>query len=534
MRFLGDQYDSYYATHIAYLVPSGPVVCEPRMRTQLTSQELLQRVRLSGLVRPEEYDAIVVDMSDGGTPPKIRAFLDRLVHDNLLTPFHADRLIVGKYKGFRLGNHVILDRLGSGGMGQVFLAEHADLCRRAAIKVLSQPVAEDEVARERFHREARAAATLDHPNIVRVFDLNQEGQILYLVMEFIEGINLQAMVARSGPFAAGKAASYVGQAALGLQHAHEKGLIHRDVKPGNMIVDRIGVCRLLDLGLVRSSDPEDSQLTMNLNGQGILGTVDYLAPEQAVDSSDVDARADVYSLGATLYFLLAGHPMFPNGRAAQKLMWQQSKDPVDIRQLRPEVPDGLATVIHRALAKNPADRFQTAAAMAAELARFAVTSPPEPGAIADAPFWRGLRRTTDSGSTTRLGASGQQTGRIETGSTMTPPPRNSLSFGLSSPGSPSASTRLQRPGSSAVPIGGLDRPIKESITDEVPSPALSVGASSILSRAEAKKLAEIYDSSEAGRSVQPVRNGVPLPIAIGMMVLSAVVTGAVIWIAVTL
>ena len=502
------------------------------MRTHLSSEELVQRVRLCGLVPLAEFDAVVDDLRAGGPPPGIRRVLDRLVADNYLTPFHADRLIVGKYKGFRLGSYVILDRIGSGGMGQVFLAEHASLRRRAAIKVLSVPVGEDEVARERFHREARAAATLDHPNIVRVFDLNQEGQLLYLVMEFVSGVNLQTLVHRAGPADPGTAASYAGQAALGLQHAHEQGLIHRDVKPGNLLVDRTGVCRLLDLGLVRTSNPEDSQLTMNLGGQGgILGTVDYLAPEQAVDSSAVDARADVYALGATLYFLLAGHPMFPDGRAAQKLMWQQSKDPVPIRTVRPEVPVGLAEAVHRAVAKSPADRFQSAAEMATALAPFAVASPPDPEWIAEPPVWRGFGRPTDGGSSVRLGAPPYPSGPPRSGPYLPglspTPPRSGVSYlapNTDIPGGPKSSVVL-----TAENLAGLTPAAGAGSYT-----AVSVGDSSILTISDAKKLAQVPDLSTAGPSATaPHRTGVPLPIAIGMMIVSAAVTGLVVWLAVT-
>src|SRR5947208_1186801 len=198
----------------------------------------------------------------------------------------------------------------------------------------------------------------DRPNIVRVFDLCQEGQLLYLVMEYVEGISLQALVARSGPVEIAAACHYARQVAFGLQHAHELGIVHRDIKPANLLLDRAGVVRILDLGLVRSEADADSGLTQQLDSRSILGTADYVAPEQAVDSSNVDIRADLYSLGATFYFLLAGRPLFPEGRTAQKLVWQQIKEPVPIDQLRPDVPADLGALIHKLLRKRPEDRFQ--------------------------------------------------------------------------------------------------------------------------------------------------------------------------------
>ncbi len=321
--------------------------------------ELLERLRKSGLVPADRLEGFVAGLQTSGAPlPATSAMLDRLVNSGMITRFHADKLAAGKYKGFHLGSYLILDQLGAGGMGQVYLAEHAHMRRLVALKVLNPHAFEnDPVARERFFREARAAGTLDHPNIVRVFDLCQEGKILYFVMEYVEGISLQSLVSQHKPLEVTTACHYIRQIAFGLQHAHDMGFIHRDIKPANLLVDRTGVVKILDLGLVRSEADAASMLTKQLDNKNILGTADYVAPEQAVDSSRVDVRADIYSLGATLYFLLAGRPLFPEGRTAQKLVWQQIKEPVPITRLRPDVPPALAEIIHRMLQKRPADRF---------------------------------------------------------------------------------------------------------------------------------------------------------------------------------
>jgi serine/threonine-protein kinase len=343
------------------------------MPAPTTTDQLFDHLRKSGLVPAGQLDALLAQLPHGERPP---AVLDRLVAAGLLTPFQADRIGAGKYKGFVLGGYVILDRIGGGGMGHVYLAEHAAMRRHVAVKVLAAGGA-DTVARQRFLREARAAAGLDHPNIIRVFDLRQERQVLYLVMEYVEGVSLHHLVARAGRLDIRAAAHYARQVALGLQHAHKAGLVHRDIKPGNLLLTRDGTVKILDLGLVRTEDEADSKLTSRLD-KTILGTADYMAPEQAMDSSAVDIRADVYSLGATLYCLLAGHPMFPDGRTAQKLMWQQLRDPVPIKQVRLDVPDGLAAVVHKALRKDPGDRFQTPAELAAAVVPWATGPVPTP------------------------------------------------------------------------------------------------------------------------------------------------------------
>jgi len=333
--------------------------------------ELLDRVRKSGLTPMAEVEAIAADPAaapaGGWTPPDL---LDRLVREQVLTEFQADRIAAGKYKGFVLGSYVILGRVGGGGMGQVFLAEHAEMRRLVAVKVLPVPLTEEPLARERFLREARAAAALDHPHIIKVFDLNREGRLLYLVMEYLAGVNLQQLVARSGPLSVEAAVSVAVQVCHGLAHAHDRGLVHRDVKPANVLLDSTGTAKLLDLGLVRSEADVDSRLTAEY-GSAILGTADYVAPEQAVNSSTVDTRADLYSLGATLYFLLAGRTLFPEGGAAQKLMWQQWKHPAPLTDFRADLPPGLWPAVRKALAKRKEDRYATALDFADALAPFA-------------------------------------------------------------------------------------------------------------------------------------------------------------------
>lgn len=352
------------------------------MAVPSTVPELVERIRRSGLVPPDRLEGFLTGLAaSGNDPADVPDLLARLVDAGMITHFHADRLAAGKYKGFILGSYLILELIGSGGMGQVYLAEHTSMKRLVALKVLPVVAAdsvEDKVARERFLREARVAATLDHPNIVRVFDLCQEGRLMYLVMEYVEGVSLQAMVAKTGPLPVAAAANYARQVAFGLQHAHELGCVHRDIKPANLLIDRAGVAKILDLGLVRSESDADNGLTRKLDHKGVLGTADYVAPEQAVDSSNVDPRADIYSLGATLYFLLAGRPLFPEGRTAQKLVWQQIRDPAPINRIRTEVPEELALIIHKMIQKKPADRYASATEVFEALEPWAQEAVPPP------------------------------------------------------------------------------------------------------------------------------------------------------------
>ncbi len=334
-----------------------------------TLLDMVEVIRASRLVAEPRLQAALA-AHDGPRPGDL---LDRLVTDGTCTAFQAGQLALGRWRGFVAGPYRLLDRLGGGGMGQVFLAEHATTGRAVAVKLLAAALADDATARARFAREAQSAAALAHPNIVRVLDLDTEAKPPYLVMEYVDGMSLQAAVARHGTFAAGWAARVGHQVALALQCAADADLVHRDVKPANVLLDRAGDCKLLDLGIVLVGGA--TGLTLVAGARTILGTADYLAPEQAVDSSAVDGRADQYALGGTLYYLLSGAPPFPDGSPVSKLMAKQLRDPPRIDLLRPDLPTGLADAVHTLLARRPEDRYPTAAAAAAALARFATAGP---------------------------------------------------------------------------------------------------------------------------------------------------------------
>jgi tRNA A-37 threonylcarbamoyl transferase component Bud32 len=289
--------------------------------------------------------------------------------------------------GGRLGQYELLERLGAGAMGQVFKARHPLMGRVVAVKVLRPHCLRHPEAAPRFVREIRALARLDHPNIVRAHDAGQAGATLFLVMEYVEGVTLDRLVRERGPLPLAQACDYVRQAALGLQHAFEHGMVHRDVKPANLILTPAGQVKVLDLGLALLREGPCAAARQTVAGQ-VLGTLEYMAPEHGADARGVDIRADVYSLGCTLYDLLAGRPPFsgPGYASIPRLLKAHAEAPVPpIRQYRPDVPDGLVAVLERMLAKDPARRYATPAEVAEALRPFAVPGPCGQQAAAPAP-----------------------------------------------------------------------------------------------------------------------------------------------------
>jgi serine/threonine-protein kinase len=322
-----------------------------------TTSEFVDLVRRSKLV-DEDRLAPLLDQADdpvGGSG----VICSRLIEAGLLTPWQSEQLMSGKSQGFFLGKYKVLDKLGRGGMSSVFLAEHLEMGRRVAVKVLIGRLAHRDEFVERFRQEARAAARVDHPNIVRAFDVDHASGVHYLVMEYIQGTDLQQRVEELGPLDGREVADTIRQAAAGLAHVHKAGLIHRDIKPGNLLVGRDGVVKIVDLGLARL--PEETRASMANEGESeILGTVDYLAPEQSVDSETVSPRADIYSLGCTMYFLLTGQPPFPMGTLVERIRKHRYHEPEDIQRIRPDAPATLVAICERMMSKRAEDRIQSA------------------------------------------------------------------------------------------------------------------------------------------------------------------------------
>jgi serine/threonine protein kinase len=321
----------------------------------------LDLVQKSGVVDNERLSAYLAKLRAAGAvaPEEPAEFASLLIRDGILTFFQAEQILQGRWRRFTIGRYKVLERLGAGKQAAVYLCQHTGLQRRVAVKVLPASSNNDPMCVQRFVHECRILAGLDHFNIVRVYELGQEDTLHYMVMEYVDGSSLQHIVEKGGPMAVNRAAHYMRQAALGLQHAHEiAGIVHRDIKPADVLLDRGGGVKIIDMGLARFSDDEPAVLTAR-HDDVILGTLDYMAPEQAIDPHRVDIRADIYSLGATFYFCLTRYTPFRGGTAAQTLIWQQTRQPEPLRQLRRRIPEGLAALIERMLAKDPAQRPPT-------------------------------------------------------------------------------------------------------------------------------------------------------------------------------
>ena len=322
------------------------------MPAPTSPESLLEIVRKSGLIKRPALDAHLETTPPPADPEQA---MKALIEAGLVTPFQSRFLLQGRHKGLLLGPYKVLRPLAKGGMGLVYLAEHTEMRRRVALKVCMTDRKGEGVV-ERFQREARALAAVDHPNIVRVHDSGRDGNTHFLVMEYVEGKSLDQILGVKGCFPMRQAVGYALQTARGLEHAHERGLIHRDIKPANLILDNEGTIKILDMGLARFFTDVEDDLTARL-GNGILGSPDYISPEQAINQLDI--RSDIYSLGATIHALISGEPPFPDTTAPRKLLAHQLRHPTPLNKMNPSIPQGLAMAVLRMLAKNPEDRFQT-------------------------------------------------------------------------------------------------------------------------------------------------------------------------------
>jgi len=330
------------------------------MATILTAEVLIDKIKQSGLIEEDQLNAALERWKSAGiSVDNPRAIAVQLVKEDMLTRWQAEKLLQGKHRGFFLGRYRLLRLLGTGGMSSVYLAEHTLMRRPVAIKVLPQARVNDASYLQRFHREAQAVAALDHENIVRAYDVNHDENIHFLVMEYVPGKSLQELVESNKPLGFVEIVEYVRQIATGLEHAHHAKMVHRDIKPANLLLDDRGMVKMLDLGLARFfHTDDDSSLTLQYD-EKVLGTADYLSPEQALNSHNVDNRADIYSLGGTMYFLLTGHPPFPEGSLAQRLLFHQTKEPAPISEERPDTPSELIEMVEKMMKKDPDERYQT-------------------------------------------------------------------------------------------------------------------------------------------------------------------------------
>lgn len=350
---------------------SGSSLRHSRM-TNLSVKAFLELVQRSRLADAKALRRSLLECKShygDRLPGDAQIVADWLVEAQLLTHWQCARLFERRYKGFFLGRYKLLDHLGTGGMSSVYLAEHTLLAKKRAIKILPRHRVGDTSYLARFEREARALAALDHPNIVRAYDLDREQDRHYLVMEYVQGRDLGWIVTERGPLDFDLAANIAAQAAEGLDYAHCQGLVHRDVKPGNLLLNGSGVVKILDLGLALVAEDDDRSLTLLYN-ENVIGTADYLAPEQALNSHTVDSRADVYGLGCTLYYSLTGHPPFPQGTIAQRIVRHRTETPASIRIDRPDCPRELVEICARMMLKKPSQRFASCREVSEALERW--------------------------------------------------------------------------------------------------------------------------------------------------------------------
>lgn len=329
-------------------------------------ETIVKQLTDSGIVAPGKLERFVPPQADPKTAEELVA---ELVKQNQLTRFQAQHVKAGKAKALILGNYTILEMIGAGGMGQVFKAEHRRMERIVAIKMLPHAMTKNALALARFQREVKAAARLRHPNIVAADDADEANGSHFLVMEYVEGKDLSAHVKKNGPFSVDKAVHYVLQAARGLEFAHGEGVVHRDIKPANLLLDKKGVVKILDMGLARIDAPGgDVAAQSELTGTGaVMGTVDYMAPEQGVSTHEVDARADIYSLGCTLHFLLIGKPVYGGETVTARLLAHHHQPIPDLCSLRAGVPEQVNAIFRKMVAKEVDDRYQTMTEVIADL-----------------------------------------------------------------------------------------------------------------------------------------------------------------------
>ena len=323
----------------------------------LSREEFLQRLTECKLLSQEE---LLRAASLSHSAPAVD-FAQALVDGGLLTSFQADAIRRRQLEALQIGNYDVLDKLGAGGMGTVFKARHRRMKRIVALKVLAKEFCTDANFVQRFQREVETIARLSHPNIVMAYDADESDAGHFLVMEFVQGQDLQGVVQKQGPRPLRWAVNCILQAAQGLAYAHGKGIIHRDIKPANLLCDEKGVVKVTDLGLARFSSTAtlapsaESAIT---KAGGVLGTADYMSPEQAVDSTTIDHRADIYSLGCTLYFLLVGKPPYQGTTLMGTLLKHRDAPIPSMMVSRGDVPPSLDAIFARMVAKAPADRYQ--------------------------------------------------------------------------------------------------------------------------------------------------------------------------------
>lgn len=330
---------------------------------QSTVDQFLKRLDQSGIFSPDELTRLYAPGETEEAPKSGEELAFALVKQKRLTAYQAGVLCEGDSGHLALGHYIVMDKIGEGGMGVVYKARDQSTDSVVALKVLHPRQINDPHAVERFRREVRSASKLKHPNIVAAIDSGQAGNEHFLIMEFVDGHTLHDLVEKKGPLPILTAVDAILDAAHALKYAHDQGVIHRDIKPSNLLMDREGHVKLLDLGLARSLHNElAGTVSEELTATGaVLGTIDYMAPEQALNSKRADQRSDIYSLGCTLFFLLSGRAVYGGETTMERLIAHREADIPSLVALRDHVPAKLDRIFQRMLAKAPENRFQSLA-----------------------------------------------------------------------------------------------------------------------------------------------------------------------------
>jgi serine/threonine-protein kinase len=325
--------------------------------TEKVPSDLLAVIHSSGILTERQLAEIKAKVLRGEYPIDPIALAERLVDQQILTVYQARRFLNNKPHGLLVGRYIILDRIGSGSMGRVYKAHHLLMDRVVALKIIAPEIASNEKVVARFQREMKLVGRLDHPNVVRAFDADQIKKVLYIVMEYVPGMSLGERL-RKGPIPAAEMFDYAAQAALGLAHAHEQGMVHRDVKPSNLLLTEDRKIKVLDLGLGLLMEA-DSHATFATADGIAVGTVDYMSPEQAL-GREVDGRSDLFSLGCSMFHLMTGKLAFPGESPIDRLGRRISAKPVPITDYIPEMPAGAVRVLDKLMAMKPHDRYSSA------------------------------------------------------------------------------------------------------------------------------------------------------------------------------
>ncbi|WP_165222655.1 serine/threonine-protein kinase [Aquisphaera insulae] len=335
----------------------------------LAIEDFVDAVARSGLVSEADLAAVRSEIGPSSGKDAAADAARRLVREGLLTSYQAKKLLAGATRGFFLGGYRILRQLGEGGMGKVYLAVNETTGEKVAVKVLPPKKAlEESGSLARFRREMELSQRCVHPNVARTLAVGNEGDVYFMVLEYIPGMSLHDMVRseRYGPLRVPDAAKIFLKVVDGLAAAHAAGLVHRDIKPSNIMIMPDGTAKILDLGLARALGEEKGITRANT----VLGTLDYASPEQLSDATRADARSDLYSLGCTLYFALSGRPPFEGGDMINKIFRQRLDDPEPLEKVARGVPTAFAAIVRKLMSKKPEERYATCAELRADMARW--------------------------------------------------------------------------------------------------------------------------------------------------------------------